>query len=446
MKRSNRLAWFGGIVILAIVILTLFSAPSANKIRQGSTYSRSPDGYGAWYAYMQQQGINIQRWQKPFAQLKQNKVNQAKQKSLKSESLKSENLKSEDLNSEDLNSESLTLKENPTTLLQIYGALVPSEPNDLERKWVKAGNTLIVLGVNQPPTGANFSTLQKSSQGEIKIETTRRYQSEGRKPTSQKPKEQVQISLGDRFGAIVWEQKFGKGKIIYSTTPYLAANAYQDYQSNYQYLAELVNQQGHQLFVDEYIHGYRDSKQNETKKNSGAAQIWEYLANTPVFPISIQAGVLLLVLVFAQNRRLGKAIFLDKPVVDNNEAYIEALAGVLQKAESANFVVEMVGKEELIQLQKKLGLVTSRSDGNPQIDREELLKAWRNHTGTSDTQLSKILQVYSRYSQNSQKRSIKDKELIDWLNNWEQVKQILSHKGKGNREQGKEKSFLTPNS
>ncbi|KST64332.1 DUF4350 domain-containing protein [Mastigocoleus testarum] len=442
MKRSNRLAWFGGIVILAIVILTLFSAPSANKIRQGSTYSRSPDGYGAWYAYMQQQGINIQRWQKPFAQLKQNKVNQPKQKSLKIE-----NLKSEDLNSEDLNSESLTLKEIPTTLLQIYGAVVPSEPNDLERKWVEAGNTLIVLGVRQPPTSANFSTFQKSSQGEIKIETTRRYQSEGRKPTSQKPKEKVQISLGDRFGAIVWEQKFGKGKIIYSTTPYLAANAYQDYQSNYQYLAELVNQKGHKLFVDEYIHGYRDSKQNETKKNSGAAQIWEYLANTPVFPISIQAGVLLLVLVFAQNRRLGKAIFLDKPVVDNSEAYIQALAGVLQKAESANFVVEMVGKQELIQLQKKLGLVTSRSDVNSQIDREELLKAWRNHTGTSDTQLSKILQIYSQYSQSSQdsqKRSIKDKELIDWLNNWEQIKQVLSEKGTGKREQGKEKSFITP--
>lgn len=419
MKRSNRLAWFGGIVILAIVILTLFSAPSANKIRQGSTYSRSPDGYGAWYAYMQQQGINIQRWQKPFAQLKQNKVNQAKQKSLKLENLKSE----------DLNSESLTLKENPTTLLQIYGALVPSGPNYLEKKWVEAGNTLIVLGVRQPPTGANFSTLQKSSQGELKIETTRRYQSEGKKPNSKKPKEKVQISLGDRFGAIVWEQKFGKGKIIYSTTPYLAANAYQDYQSNYQYLAELVNQQGHQLFVDEYIHGYRDSKQNETKKNSGAAQIWEYLANTPVFPISIQAGILLLVLVFAQNRRLGKAIFLDKPVVDNSEAYIQALAGVLQKAESGNFVVEMVGKEELIQLQKKLGLFTSRSDGNSQIDREELLKAWRNHTGSSDTQLSKILQVYSQYSQDSQKRSIRDKELIDWLNNWEQVKQVLSEKG-----------------
>lgn len=423
MKRSNRLAWFGGIVILAIIILTLFSAPSANKIRQGSTYSRSPDGYGAWYAYMQQQGINIQRWQKPFAQLKQNKVNQAKQKSLKIENLKSE----------DLNSESLTLKENPTTLLQVYGALVPSKPSYLEKKWVEAGNTLIVLGVNQPPTSANFSTLHKSSQGEIKIETTRRYQSEGRKPTSKKPKEKVQISLGDRFGAIVWEEKFGKGKIIYSTTPYLAANAYQDYQSNYQYLAELVNQQGHQLFVDEYIHGYRDNKQNETKKNSGAAQIWEYLANTPVFPISIQAGVLLLVLVFAQNRRLGKAIFLDKSVVDNSEAYIQALAGVLQKAESANFVVEMVGKQELIQLQKKLGLVTIRSDGNSQIDREELLTAWRNHTGTSDTHLSKILQIYSRYSQDSQKRSIKDKELIDWLNNWEQVKQVLSTKAIANQ-------------
>lgn len=422
MKRSNRLAWFGGILIFAIVVLTFISAPSASNIRQGSTYSRSPDGYGAWYAYMQQRGIIIERWQKPFLELKK--------ESVKKENIKNENIKNEKGKQE----------KNLITLLQIYGGLIPSKPNFLEKQWVEAGNTLIVLGVNQPPTTAKFATLQNSPQGDVKIETTRRYQSKQQEPRGKihkgkTHKGKVKISLGDRFGAIVWEREFGKGKIIHSTTPYLAANAYQDYQSNYQYLAELVTQKDHKLFVDEYIHGYKDNKQDGVGENNYAGRLWGYLANTPVFPVFIQAGVLLLVLVFAQNRRLGKAIFLNKPVVDNSEAYIQALAGVLQKAESANFVVEMVGKEELLQLQKKLGLVASRSDGASQINREELLEAWRNRTGTSDTQLSEILKLYSRNSQtyqnsqNSQtyqKRPIKAKELIDWLNNWEQVKKVLS--------------------
>ena len=342
-----------------------------------------PDGYGAWYAYMQEQGIPIKRWQKPFVNLKP--------------------------------------KKNPITLLQIYGSLVPSELTSLERTWVEAGNTLIVLGVRQPPTTAKFTTLQKSPQGDVKIETTRRHQS----------KKKVQISLSDRFGGIVWERQLGKGKIIYSTTPYLAANAYQDYQSNYQYLAELVTQKDHVLFVDEYIHGYRDNKQDGAGENNDAGRLWRYLANTPVFPVFIQTGVLFLVLVFAQNNRLGKPIFLNKPVVDNSEAYIQALAGVLQKAESADFVVEMVGKEELLQLQKDLGLLASRVEQPSQINHEELLQAWRQHTGTSDTQLNAILKLYSR---SSQQQPIKDKDLIDWLNNWDKVKQVLSEKETGKRE------------
>ena len=202
MKRSNRLAWFGGIVIIAIVILTLFSAPSANKIRQGSTYSRSPDGYGAWYAYMQQQGINIQRWQKPFAQLKQNKVNQAKQKSFKVRKFEVRKFKVRRFKFRKSN----TKRKSNYFITNLWDALVPSEPNNLKKKWVEAGNTLIVLGVRQPPTSANFSTLQKSSQGDIKIETTRRYQSEGRKPTSKK----TQGTSTNIFRRSLWGYSLGR--------------------------------------------------------------------------------------------------------------------------------------------------------------------------------------------------------------------------------------------
>jgi hypothetical protein len=50
--------------------------------------------------------------------------------------------------------------------------------------------------------------------------------------------------LGDRFGAIVWEKSIGKGQVILPLHPYLAANAYQDFQGNYEFLAQLVTQSG----------------------------------------------------------------------------------------------------------------------------------------------------------------------------------------------------------
>jgi len=49
MKRSNRLVWLAAIALGAIILLTLIVAPSNSKLNIGSTYSRTPDGYGAWY-------------------------------------------------------------------------------------------------------------------------------------------------------------------------------------------------------------------------------------------------------------------------------------------------------------------------------------------------------------------------------------------------------------
>ncbi|HAJ62015.1 MAG TPA: DUF4350 domain-containing protein, partial [Cyanobacteria bacterium UBA8543] len=73
MKLSNRRLWlFGAIAIGAIILITLLTAPTRNKVSSGSTYSRSPDGYGAWYAFMSERGTPVKRWRKPFDDLANN--------------------------------------------------------------------------------------------------------------------------------------------------------------------------------------------------------------------------------------------------------------------------------------------------------------------------------------------------------------------------------------
>ncbi|OCQ99494.1 hypothetical protein BCD64_10590 [Nostoc sp. MBR 210] len=360
MKKSNRVAWIGAIALAVIIILSLFAAPNT-KIYSGSTYSRSPDGYGAWYAYMQQQGITIQRWQKPLEDFQPEKT--------------------------------------PVTLLRVMSSLREDDLLFDEQEWLAKGNNLVILGVKTPVTIANFNSRQKSAFGNVKIATKRR----------NIKVEKTSISLGDRFGAVVWEEKSDKGKVIFSATPYLAANAYQDDVSNFQYLASLVNQKNNKLFVDEYIHGYKDT---DVKESEGEGSLWRYFAKTPLFPALVQIGVLLLVLIWAKNQRFGKPIALETPVIDNSQAYIQALAGVLEKAESSDFVVEMVGKEEQIQLQKSLGL------GTTLLERQALLQVWQEKTGQSPAELDAVLKLSTR------KQRISERELLSWLAKWRTLKEV----------------------
>jgi hypothetical protein len=360
MKRSNRIAWLGAIALAIMILLSLFAAPNT-KIYTGSTYTRSADGYGAWYAFMQQQGINIERWQKPL-----------------------ENFKAE---------------KKPVTLLRVSSRLREPYLLSEEEEWLKKGNNLIILGVKTPVTEANFHSLQKSKFGDVKIATRRRIKTD----------EKQKRLLGDRFGAIVWEEKSDKGKVIFSSTPYLAANAYQDNLSNFQYLASLVNQKGHKLFVDEYIHGYKDA---DVRESEGQGDLFSYFAKTPLFPAFVQVVVLLLVLIWAKNQRFGKPIALETPVIDNSQAYIQALAGVLEKANSSDFVVEMLGKEEQLQLQKALGLGTILLECQP------LLQVWQEKTGKSAAELDAVLKL------SAQKQRISERELLNWLAQWRILKEI----------------------
>jgi hypothetical protein len=424
MKLSNRRLWiFGAIAIAAIILLTLVAAPANNQLNSGSTYNRAPDGYGAWYAFMSQRGTPIQRWRKPL----------------------------EDLADDEK-------AESPITLLRVNSSLIERSLSREEEDWVKSGNTLVILGVKQPVTEAPFSTRHKIEVGNIKIDTQRR------------EKNVKEGLLGDRFGAIVWEQSIGEGRVVFATTSYLAANAYQDFQGNYEFLAQLVTQNDQPVWVDEYIHGYQDpellscqgkdapagtsqgkdsptrtrqgkdapagtsqgkdapagtsqGKDSPTRTPQGGQQkvkncqpeedLFSYLAKTPVFPALVQVGILLLVAIWAGNRRFGKPLTLSAPVVDNSEAYIQALAGVLQKANSSEFILEVVGKEEQLELQKALVL------GQVPLEEQALVEAWVQQTGRPAAELEQLLQMQSR------KRRISETELLTWLGKWEQIRRHI---------------------
>lgn len=464
MKRRNRLVLIGIIAIATIVLLTLIIAPSRDRLSNGSTFSRAPGGYGAWYAFMEQRGTPVRRWKQSFS---------------------------------DLNEKS---EAGPIVLLRVNSELNRRWIDENTRNWIEAGNILVILGVRVPVSAAPFRSLQSSSVGEVSIATRRRYSRRDRQnpfPEEEestvvmKPRKWVRSSLqlpasgeptlnaiasapldggselslpipftpspfpasplvpewvnpeinetlgalharshsssngatptvddspvllGDSFGAVVWRKQYGEGQAIFAATPYLAANAYQDESGNYEFLAELLTQWDHPIWVDEYIHGYKN-KDAIAQAQDNANPTWlTYLAETPLLPIGLQLGVILLVLIWAQNRRFGQPLALTAPPVDNSKAYIGALSGVLQKAGRCEFILEVLGKEEQRQLQRALGL------GDTPVDRQILLDAWVQHTGRPASELEAILQVPSTSIQPS------EATILNWLAKWQSVRRHL---------------------
>jgi Domain of unknown function (DUF4350) len=403
-----------------VVLIALFLAPyQGSKQLSGSTYGRGPDGYGAWYAYMQRGGHlaeqaagtaqwPIERWQKPVG----------------------------------------ALPGQDTTLVQIYPDWVPDDLRSVGdhrlsgqlEAWVSKGNTLIRLGVSNPTTKAPFRSTLSSRAGAVRIETQRRATVEAAdRPQRSGYSEQSSTApdssaslvartdgppiltlLGDRFGAVVWGYKVGQGRVIEASTPHLAANAYQSAEGNFAFLAELVQSTGQPVKIDEYLHGYRDpaSSQGQSKAKTKPGDLLAYLAQTPLLPIGVQTIILLLFLIWAKNRRFGAPVPLLPPQIDNSEVYIQALSTVLQKAGSSELILATVGKAEQQSIQRTLGL------GEGLVDAEALTAAWTQQIGPPPPALQQFLRTKDRA------RRLSEPELLKWLQSLKQLRQLVQrHRG-----------------
>jgi Domain of unknown function (DUF4350) len=341
MKNWRKFLWQYWQVLLAvvaiIVLLIVTSAPNGSSQLSGSTYSKEPHGYGAWYQMMVDRSTPLERW-------RQN------------------------------NQELMRQHPRDTTLLQVNVATQDLQLSTAEKDWIKQGNTLIVLGVDARANDIAFSQDLPSAHGPVRIETTRRLEPDDLAHLMKGAKQVV----GDDAGNVIESAKIGEGHLIISTTPHLAANAYQDFASNYELLATLATADGHRLVVDEYLHGYHDASSSDRADRSELNGV-TYLLQTPFLMLLINFSLVFGLVVWQQNRRFGAVIIPQPPAVENSTAYIQALGGVLRQAQSSDFVVKNIGKAEQLALQQRLGL------GNQQlVDRATLLAAWQTQLPTAE--------------------------------------------------------------
>ena len=378
MRFSRRQITILAIALAAIILLTLLFAPVGSEQRSGSTYDRSPSGYGAWYAYMQEQGKPLKRWQQPAEALFQ---------------------PNGEAGTDSTPNRKIARPQTPITLLRIDTDIELSAASEA---WVKQGNVLVLVGAIADAfvTQAPFTSDVASPGGIVRIATSRRY----------RPSSESTPLLQDSFGTVVSQQNLGKGRLISVITTDLAANAYQDFRANYELLAKLVTEPSYPIWVDEYLHGYKDSE--EQNNTAGEADLFSYLMRTPLSVLAIQAIAFLLVLIWGQNRRLGLPERVEAPTVNNSEAYIQALAGVLHKAGGSEFVLETLGKAEQLDIQKALGLGTSP------LPIDDLIAAWSQHGQPADP-LQTLLRTAARH------RRVSEAELSQWLETMNTVRSQL---------------------
>jgi hypothetical protein len=364
--------------VVIVVLVTIVSALGGGDQLKGSSYSLEPQGYGAWYQQMVDKGVKIERWRKPATRV-------------------------------------FDKYPSGTTLLQVNSGLAKFSLDPPDKKWIENGNTLVILGLDALSNDIEFSQNLTSPQGPVKIETTRRFRvTDVSSSYFDLPTVPTSI-VSDDHGAVVWQSAIGKGKLVLATTPYLAANAYQDSTANYELLTALTGNQ-QRIVVDEYLHGYREpSKPGDPQYPDGeGGGLISYFAKTPFFIAFVNICLVLGILVWQQNRRFGAVVIPQPPQVDNSVAYIQALGGILRQAQSSEFVLQNIGKAEQLKLQQLLGL------GNKQlVDRQTLTDAWLAQTKLPATDLPVILQLASS------NQPFTEAELQQWLSKLQAMRDQL---------------------
>ncbi len=367
------------LVFLVIAGLILSAAPSSQG---GSTYSRSSTGYRGWYDYMLQQQRPVKHWRRSYDQL----------------------------------------SGSGQTLIRVGGESFSDYLDDdffrsdvkgmpEVQSWLENGNTLIQLTWQGKVTAAPFSSQLVAGGYQVHIDTTRRHTSFGDNARSQgaKSNQDLVSELQDQFGAVIWSRPIGKGTLISCTYPWLAANALADQPDNYRFLATLAQRQEGPIWVDEWMHGYREP--SETDAAAEPQNFIDYLARTPVIVMVAQICFLLLLLIWGHNHRFGALITLKPEVKDASEQYIQALASTMNAARQTGFVTQMLGQYFQHTLATRLGLVSLYGSEHQLPDPDQLSSHWSEVTGRPATELLELLQPAVR----------SDQELLVWVANVESL-------------------------
>jgi Domain of unknown function (DUF4350) len=384
-SRPSPWVWVAvGLLVLSLIVI----AAATQSFPGGSTYGKASGDYSQWYTFMEQQGHPIRRWRKPYSLLETSKGQRQ------------------------------TFIQIADVEAQTSPSLQPPEVLD----WVEQGNTLIQLSWEGQVTGAPFSSDLKSEQGPVRLETSRRYKlgsGHSRTGSARSIEEEPKLvdeaaELKDRFGSVIWSYAHGKGRVIQSTYPWVAANVYAQQNGNFRVLEALATRQNGTIWVDEWLHGHRDITPDPKAANREEESPWAYLSRQPIAVVAGQGMVLLLLLFWGKNQRFGAMTRLTAPPRNNSEQYIQALADTLDANGHTEYVLAMLGQSFRQRLQSRLGM-GGIGRGDTDLADGAIAQQWAFATGRSSQVLLELLE------QTHREKRLSERALLAWVQNSEAI-------------------------
>ncbi len=364
---------FWGWALLALLCLTLIvTAVAPQNYPKGSSYEQSRSGYAQWYQFMESKNYPVKRWRRAYGQL----------------------------------------KGTGQTLFQVADVERLQEPLLAESDildWVKQGNTLIQLSWDGGITGAPFSSELPTPKGGLRIETIRRYQA--------KNNNFDEVLLKDTFGAVIGLGTLKKGEVIKIAYPLMGSGFYAEQGANFQILADLATQRKGTIWVDEWIHGYRDLEAAPILGDAAPQDLWDYFAQRPIAVMAGQGVLMLALLFWGQNQRFGALLRVTPPPRNSSEQYIQALADTLNTHGHTEYVLALLGQSLRDRLKSRLSLVGAdlTGDGDRAIATE-----WVVVTGRPGSELLELLE------QSRSEKRLKDSELLVWVQQADTILRGLS--------------------
>jgi hypothetical protein len=328
-----------GLLAGVVGLTTLLSPGLQNQepLANRSIYNSAPSGYRAWYLTSQKAGLAILPWEKSFAQI--------------------------------------DLLPNPATMMLVEpytlsktSVLFSQKESEAVLAWVAKGNTLLLLddfhrfgsqgiaqvaldrvaSLRKPVAMADGSgkaprlealplLFQQKKLGRYVAQPVLSRSNAALWPKGQQSDAWTALLTDGKGNPQLVRLPYGKGTLILGTVADLGDNGFLHGQpnDNYQFLANLLREAGHPVFINEFIHGYAETE-----------NLFTYFGqNTPLGAIFAQLmlGFVLLIWLsymrWTPKPREMAGDESDKAGVTGIEAYVQSMARLYYRTQAASLAL-----------------------------------------------------------------------------------------------------------
>lgn len=340
--KDRKLLLGGAIVFVLMVTATLLFGGKTQNIEVPTTYSTGSGGAKAAYLLLQQSGYNVQRWERPMAEL-------------------------------------------PDPSGKVFVIAEPREaPGRADResleKFISGGGRVVAAGmfagiflpeggsVPDPVAGMTWKKVSARAPSAI----TRAAPEITLAPESFWISRKMSVPLyGDGEKALVVRYPYGKGEILWWASATPLTNAGLKEPGNMEFFLACLGGRQNQILWDEYIHGYRQSL---------AASV----AHSQVKWLLVQLIILSMAVLLTFSRRSGPIFPAIAEVRLSPLEFVSTLGGLYERAGAASVAVDVSYQRFRYWLTRRLGLA-----GNASV--QELERAVRERWRLPDEEFGSTL-------------------------------------------------------